>query len=149
MSNHSLIENRLIQENINSIIEKAKNEKIPIVRMNNNEMTLDGKKIKKNILLTMINSKGLVPLITGYLNNQTPFWRAGFPGDFYGIPYHATGSVDSIFVLDALLAPSTTPFSDFGYTQKDAATILISRASQYSPTGWVNTESVIRKLSSH
>ena len=104
-------------------------------------LLLNGREEKIENIYNLINDNNLVPVVTGYLNNDTPHWRAGFPADFYPIPIisHKIAQ-DAIFVRDITKAKAGPPFSELGFTEEEALYVLIYRASLYSDAKWIESD---------
>lgn len=112
------------------------------IEMNDDKsLLLNGREEKIENIYNLINDNNLVPVVTGYLNNDTPHWRAGFPADFYTISVipHKIAQ-DSIFVRDVTKAKAGPPFSTLGFTEEEALDVLINRASLYSDTRWIESD---------
>ena len=113
-----------------------------IIEMNDDKsLLLNGREEKIENIYNLINDNNLVPVVTGYLNNDTPHWRAGFPADFYTISVipHKIAQ-DSIFVRDVTKAKAGSPFSELGFTEEEALDVLINRASIYSDAKWIESD---------
>jgi hypothetical protein len=149
-NNHLFVEvesdnlEKKIIKNIELIKEEFKNKNLPILKITKENIILLNDKIIEFIYLKeFIETKKLIPVISGHLRNTTPIWRIGFPGDFSWISKHPKIRHDVIFVKDALQTTPLPPFSDFNFDSKDSIQILINRASLYSDTGWSETKSII------
>lgn len=148
ISNINEVSDDDVLKNIKKIEKIYSGFSMNIIEINNNLISLNGQTESLEMVFKFINDEKLIPVITGYLNNDTKIWRAGFPGDFYKTPVAPQKILqDSIFIRDATLARTGSPFSDLGFTHEESRDILIERASLYSDSGWISVNDFFKHLS--
>jgi hypothetical protein len=105
-----------------------------------NDIFFNGKAVDNGSLSTIRFHDDTVFFIVGGLRNDSPYFRAGFPGDFScRFSWGKDFCGESVFVTDLLYMNVQQPFADFNYSSVDAINTLITLASNYSKAKWMSS----------